>query len=86
MPLNVLQSREHKGARAMAGLLLSLMVGPLLSGCLLPQDDQVFVDLPPKRNSPPRIVTWQPDQQSVGFKSGTGCTNGPRSSSAWVPC
>jgi hypothetical protein len=43
--------------KLMAGRLLSVAVAALLvHGCLLPQEDQVFDDLPPKKNSPPRIL------------------------------
>jgi hypothetical protein len=58
----------------MAGLLLAVVVGPLGSGCLLPQDDQVFPELPPRRNTPPRIVNWAPEARAVYFSS-TGCPN-----------
>ncbi len=69
-----LKSQKQQGARAMAGLLLCLGVSPLVSGCLLPQDDQVFSELPPKRNSPPRVVRWTPAERGAFFAS-TGCTN-----------
>lgn len=72
-----LEALGRCGAGVMARLLLCLVTGPLVSGCLLPQDDQVFSDLPPKRNSPPRIVRWQPERLPLTFYSGTGCANTP---------
>lgn len=71
------ESLESSGATIMARLLLCLTLGPLWSGCLWPQDDQVSSDLPPKRNSPPRIVRAAPDRLPLTFYSGTGCTNDP---------
>lgn len=70
-----LEALGMRGARVMAGLLLCLVTGPLVSGCLLPQDDQVISDLPPRRNTPPRIVRWQPERLPLTFYSGTGCVN-----------
>jgi hypothetical protein len=72
--VNPLNSGNPRGVGAMAGLLLTAVLSAPLSGCLIPQDDQVNIDLPPKANSPLRIVANSPGQR-VGFKNGTGCTN-----------
>jgi hypothetical protein len=46
-------------------------------GCLLPQDDVVFPDLPPKKNSPLRIVSQQPPMREVSLKVGALSTTCP---------
>src|SRR4051812_39152025 len=59
--------------RIMAGGLLWLgCTAPLLQGCLIPQDDQVLQDLPPKKNSPPRIVGTLPESPTT-LQFGQGC-------------
>lgn len=63
------------------------MAGPLLwlalqagagSGCLWPQDDQLFSELPPQANRPPRIVPTLPirpqlDSSFLPTKDGNPC-------------
>ena len=44
------------------------------SGCFWPQDDQVFSDLPPKKNSPPRILPNQV-KPSLDYSYKPGCPN-----------
>jgi hypothetical protein len=63
------------GERIMAGRLLSVAVAAVLvHGCLLPQDDQVFDDLPPRRNIAPRIVQ---DQAKPGAVTAIDLELGP---------
>ncbi|MFT3708294.1 MAG: hypothetical protein QM817_11630 [Archangium sp.] len=50
----------------MAGLLLS-------SGCLIPQDDQVLDELPPRRNTPLRIVNREPEGPQTTFYTQMSC-------------
>lgn len=61
-------------APAMARLLL-LVTCAAASGCLLPQDDVVYPDLPPAKNSPLRIVATKPQQAIITVPIGTtpGC-------------
>ncbi len=64
------------GKKVMAGRLLSVAVAAVLvHGCLLPQEDQVFADLPPKKNSYPRIVEGlqKPTDQAVSLELGANC-------------
>ncbi len=57
-----------------ARLLPALLGGVCLFGCLVPQDDNVLFDLPPQRNSPPRVVVGQTQpQQVVTLLLGDGC-------------
>lgn len=58
----------------MAGLLLCVM-GALLSGCLIPQEDTVPFDQPMKRNSPLRIVDQSPPTQRTTYHPSTMCTD-----------
>lgn len=58
----------------MAGLLLAAAVGALTSGCLIPQDDQVILDLPPKANRPIKIVSQEPVQR-LKFANSTTCAS-----------
>ena len=45
------------GKRIMAGrLLCTALAAVLVQGCLIPQEDPVLPDLPPKRNTPPVLV------------------------------
>lgn len=51
----------------MARMLLWLLAGASLEGCLLPQDDQVFPSLPPRKNSPLQIVGQVPAQRETTY-------------------
>lgn len=53
----------------LAAWLLLTVLGTAVSGCLFPQDDQMFPDLPPKRNEPPRFLesTVKPPQVTTLF-------------------
>jgi hypothetical protein len=65
-------------ARVPGGLarcLLGLMASLCLAGCLLPQDEAVFPDLPPRRNTPPRVVTYAPPDLVTSVFVGTTCVN-----------
>ncbi|MGV3619783.1 MAG: hypothetical protein ACO1OB_03140 [Archangium sp.] len=57
----------------MARLLLCLFSGVSLSGCLIPQDDQVIPELPPLKNRAPRIVSTTPSSVEVAFKGSPAC-------------
>jgi hypothetical protein len=52
-------------------------MGTCLAGCLVPQDDVVFPDLPPRRNTPLRLVNWSPQDLRttvlVGASASSGC-------------
>jgi hypothetical protein len=56
----------------MAGLLLWAVCASM-TGCLFPQDDQVLPELPPKRNSPIRILDQDPPAPRTTFFNGTAC-------------
>ena len=59
----------------MAGpLLMWVLALTAVSGCFWPQDDQVFSEIPPKKNSPPRILlgTVHP---SLDYSLKPGCPN-----------
>lgn len=56
----------------MARLLLCAFSSALLTGCLIPQDDQVIPDLPPRKNRPPRIVRNLPVEERVSYPTGSG--------------
>jgi hypothetical protein len=47
----------------------------LLTACLLPQDDNLLIDLPPPLNRPPRIVesAVQPASRILTVDGGAGC-------------
>jgi hypothetical protein len=47
----------------------------LFAACLLPQEDNILVDLPPPLNRPPRIVESevQPASRIFSLDGGTGC-------------
>ena len=62
------------GKPAMAGLLLWAVCASM-TGCLFPQDDQVFPELPPKRNAPVKILSVKPAGPSLQFYNGTSCLN-----------
>lgn len=68
-----LTSLGNRGAMAMAVMLLL----PLASSCLVPQDDQVFPALPPRKNNPPRIVRASPDQRVTTILVGPVSTSCP---------
>lgn len=70
---NALESHDDKGSRAMAGLLLCVVVCTPLLGCLIPQDEQVIGELPPKRNSPLKIVSQEPQEPRTTFYNSTAC-------------
>lgn len=74
---NCLQLRNDTGIPAMAGLLLIALCGLPLTGCLIPQDDQVFPVLPPRRNSPASIVQQTPEEGRTTFRNGAGCPGNP---------
>lgn len=69
--------QANKGAGTMAVLLL-LALGAALSGCLVPQDDQVFPALPPKKNSAPKIVGEKPVQRVTTVAVGPVTAGCPR--------
>jgi hypothetical protein len=62
---NGLNLRAHICNGAMARLLLLGLVALLESACLIPQDDPVLPELPPKKNSPLRVLaqTMKPAQR-----------------------
>lgn len=60
------QQLSFNAIGVMAGLLLS-------SGCLIPQDDQVIEDLPPRRNTPLRIVTRSPEGPQTTYYTQASC-------------
>ena len=70
---NILKSHDEKGAPAMAGLLLCVMLSTPLLGCLIPQDEQVIPALPPKRNSPIAIKITDPADPRTTFFNSTAC-------------
>lgn len=63
---NHLKQLKSNAIGVMAGLLLS-------SGCLIPQDDQVLDDLPPRRNTPLRIVNRDPEGPQTTYYTQTSC-------------
>ena len=58
----------------MAGLLLCV-IGALMTGCLLPQEDTVPFDQPLRRNSPLRIVSQNPPEQRTTYYASTSCSD-----------
>jgi hypothetical protein len=73
---NPLKLQKINLARGLAGSLLGVWVVVAGVGCVIPQDDVVFPDLPQKKNSPLKIVTWSPPGQreqtaEVGVSSAT---------------
>lgn len=58
----------------MAALLLCALCASM-SGCLIPQDDQVPGELPPKRNGPIKIQDQIPRDRRITFFNGTTCSN-----------
>jgi hypothetical protein len=61
----------------MAGLLLCVMLSIPLLGCLIPQDEQVIPELPPKRNSPLKIVSQEPQDPRTSYFNSTTCAGNP---------
>ncbi|MFO0596007.1 MAG: hypothetical protein U0228_11900 [Myxococcaceae bacterium] len=57
----------------MAGLLLCLW-SVVFTSCLIPQDDQIAGDLPPRRNTPLRIVDTTPSEPQTSYD--TRCAAG----------
>jgi hypothetical protein len=51
--------------RALAGLLLTVLLPVSWGGCLLPQDAQVLPTVPPRRNTPLRIVASKPQVETT---------------------
>jgi GAF domain-containing protein len=70
---NGLKSRARRDVGFMARVLLLGACALMASACLIPQDDDVLPDLPPKKNSPPRILaqTVQPAQRKTSVVVGT---------------
>ncbi|MDP1828339.1 MAG: hypothetical protein Q8L48_34035 [Archangium sp.] len=64
-----LKRQGDRGAPAMAGLLLYVIVSTPLQGCLFPQDEDVFPELPPKRNSPLQIRAQTPELRTTFYNS-----------------
>jgi hypothetical protein len=68
---------DRSPAPGLARPLLGIAVSLCFAGCLLPQDDAVFPDLPPRRNTPLRIVNWSPQDLRttvlVGASASSGC-------------
>jgi hypothetical protein len=56
--------------RIMAGLLLCGALCAPLWGCLIPQDNPVLIDIPPRANRPLRIAGFSPPSAQVTFKNG----------------
>lgn len=74
-PANPWTSRPRDASRRLARLLLALGASLCLAGCLLPQDEAVFPDLPPRRNTPPRILDYAPPDLVTSVFVGTSCVN-----------
>lgn len=70
---NRLKPQDSKGTPAMAGLLLLVLVVTSMTGCLFPQDEQVIDGLPPKRNSPVKVVSQEPQAIRTTFFNSTLC-------------
>lgn len=64
----------------MARLLLLGCLALIQSACLLPQDDTVLPDLPPKKNSPLRVLapSIKPEQRKTTIQVGTVSETCPR--------
>jgi len=74
---NLLNSLTTTTRQIMAGLLLWGALSAPLSGCLIPQDNPVLIDIPPRANRPIRIEDWSPADQRVEFKNNNvvACTS-----------
>lgn len=70
---NPLKHQAPQGRPAMAGLLLSALCCIPLAGCLIPQDEDVIPQLPPKRNGPIQIRAQIPAQPRITFRNTTLC-------------
>lgn len=69
-----------RGNSIMAGPLLWVAVAAALEqGCILPQDDQVLPDLPPLRNTSPKILYERatPAKQGATVLLGNNCMDFP---------
>ncbi len=74
MSPNHSKQREGPGIRAAATLLLGCLLSIPLVGCLIPQDDQVQGELPPRRNRPLRIVNQTPATALLAkFRNSNSC-------------
>jgi len=57
----------------LAGVLLGLWMALFIEGCILPQDEVVLPELPPTKDSPPRIVkAIEPEDQVATVRAGFG--------------
>ncbi len=54
-------------------MVLLLACLSAFSGCFIPQDEPLLPDLPPKRNSPPKIVGQRPLQQETRVTISGSC-------------
>lgn len=77
---NLSKSQPGRGAAFMARLLLLGGLALMESACLLPQDDTVLPDLPPKKNSPLRVLapSIKPEQRKATIHVGTVSETCPR--------
>ncbi len=57
----------------MAGLLLFALGCTPLLGCLIPQDEQLIPELPPRRNGPIKIVQTEPKDPRTTYFNSTAC-------------
>ncbi len=57
----------------MAGLLLCAVSCAPLLGCIIPQDEQLIPELPPKRNGPIKIVNQEPAEPRTRYFNSTQC-------------
>ncbi|HEY0880875.1 MAG TPA: hypothetical protein VGD87_05065, partial [Archangium sp.] len=74
---NLLNSLSTATRHVMAGLLLSGALCAPLSGCLIPQDNPVLIDIPPRANRPIRIEDNSPAATQVKwFLNETACIGG----------
>ena len=65
--------QDSKGAPAMAGLLLFALCCTPLLGCIIPQDEQLIGELPPKRNGPIAIKRTDPPTVRTTWYNSTSC-------------
>lgn len=71
----------------LARLLLPVATSLFVEGCLLPQEPNTFPDLPPKRNTPPRILPagrTPDDKVATILIASAGCTDIPPAFSVQV--
>ncbi len=66
-------SQDSRGILAMAGVLLFALCCTSLLGCIIPQDDELVPELPPKRNGPIKIVTTDPTDPRTTYFNTTQC-------------